>query len=134
VALWVKVRRARGEILFVPEAHAEHAWSTSTGQRSALKLYHVERNRLWLARALHGDLRAAGLLAFTALRYAAYLAAAPRAQAPDPALRGALARAVRDGLLRPLPPDVVDYLACPDPAPLAPYLAPMREQLRNPLA
>src|SRR6185503_11594056 len=103
VALWVKVRRARGEIRFRPEAWAEHAWSTSTGQRSALKLYHVERNRLWLARALLGDLRAAALLGFTGLRYAAYLATARRDdRAPGKPLRDALLRGLRDGMLGPL--------------------------------
>ncbi len=135
VALFVKVRRARGEIRFCPEAFAEHAWSTSTGVRSALKLYHVERNRLWLARALYGDVRAAALLGFTGLRYAAYLATSTRAErAAGAPLRSTLARAIGDGLFGRLPAEVAAYLACRDPAPLDPYFAPLAEQLRNPLA
>lgn len=142
VALWVRLRRHGAAIAFEPRARAVHSFSQSVGQRSAAKLYFVERNRLWLSRALWGTPRALALLPFTALRYGAYLLgglrAPPRPHGPHEATRGDLARALRagihDGLLPVLPRDLTDYLGAGRPAPLAPFFAPLSAQLKNPVA
>ena len=145
VALWIRLRRHRAGIAFVPQARAEHAFSQSTGQRSALKLYYVERNRLWLTRALWGTAQAAALLPFTGLRYASYLlggvgaprpAGGVRAASKDasaPALVKAFREALRDGLLAPLPEALRDYLAAGEPRSLRPYRAGLAAQLKNPV-
>ena len=153
VALWIKLRRHRAGIAFAPRARAEHAFSQSSGQRSALKLFHIERNRLWLLRALYGTPRTAALLAFTAARYAAYLAGGARAAArsrpggggrvrgdgvPHEAGAAELAKAFRDalreGLFAPVPAELRDYLAGGEAVALRPYFAPLAAQLKNPVA
>ena len=141
VALWVRLRRAGVRILFCPAASATHGFSLSTGARSALKLYQVERNRLWLLRALSGRPLAAALLPFTALRYLSYLlgrrAPARAEAAPASALAGAFARALRDGLFGPLPADVAGWFGPPPGLAglggLARYRARLRDQLRDPV-
>jgi GT2 family glycosyltransferase len=138
VALWIRLRRHHAGIAFAPRAQAEHAFSQSTGQRSALKLYYVERNRLWLLRALHGTARAAALLPFTALRYGSYLLAGLGAPAaPGGPSAAALARAfreaLRDGLTGPLPAALRDYLSGGRPVSLSPYRATLAAQLKNPV-
>ena len=146
VALWIKLRRHRAGIAFAPRARAEHAFSQSAGQRSTLKLFHIERNRLWLLRALYGTPRAAALLSFTAARYASYLLGAalesgpatpgagaePRASAAR--LAAAFRDALREGLFSEVPGELRDYLSSGDPVALAPFLAPLRAQLKNPVA
>lgn len=142
VALWIRLRRHGAGIVLEPQAQAVHSFSQSVGPRSAAKLYYVERNRLWLARALWGRARAAALLPFTTLRYAAYALAelraptrvAGHAQASRVELLRALGEAVTHGLGATLPPDLVGYLAAGRPAGLAPYFAPLGAQLRNPVA
>jgi GT2 family glycosyltransferase len=148
VALGLRVRWRGGRLALAPEAWAVHAWSRTTGQRSALKLYHVERNRLWLLRAIAGPARTVGRLPFTGLRYGAYATArlrpgrdagpapeGPGALAELRALGPALARALRDGLWAPLPDELVRYLG---PAPERQidrrFYAPLGDQLRDPTA
>jgi GT2 family glycosyltransferase len=141
VALGLKLRAAGARIAFAPEARAVHRWSASTGARSALKLYHVERNRLWLARALLGDVAAVGALPVTALRYASYALGAVRAgralgDARAGGLMRALLRGVAHGLGRPVPDELRRYLAGVR-LPLSllrRYLAPWRVQLGDPTA
>lgn len=135
VALWIKLRRAGAGIVFCPRATAVHAWSSTTGQRSAQKLYYVERNRLWLLRALRGEGGALLRLPFTALRYASYLVAAPlgsRTSRNDPGLAGAFARALRDGLSAELPEELRGYLGAGSLE--RRFFATLREQLKNPVA
>ncbi len=142
VALWLRLRRAGAQILFCPGAHAVHAWSSSTGQRSARKLYFVERNRLWLVRALRGRAMALVLLPFTLFRYAAYLARGRRTQtqtqAQDPTrtseMLGAFWHALLDGFARALPDDLASAFAVRGTTPsLRRYTARLRDQLRNPV-
>ncbi|MEO8704140.1 MAG: glycosyltransferase [Kofleriaceae bacterium] len=133
VALWIKLRRAGAEIRFRPDAWAEHAWSTSTGTRSALKLYHVERNRLWLSRALLGNARAAAMLGFTALRYGAHLVTGGASGVPDRGLAAAFRRALRDGIVQPVPADLLPYLGPERPLARS-YFASLRDQLVDPVA
>jgi len=47
--LGLRARWAAWECLYVPDALVEHRYSHSAGQASALKAYHVERNRLFVA-------------------------------------------------------------------------------------
>jgi GT2 family glycosyltransferase len=139
VALWLRLRGADAKILFCPSAHAVHAWSSSAGQRSARKLYFVERNRLWLLRALRGRAMALALLPFTALRYAAYLLQGRGAQAQGSEtargaeLLGAFWRALIDGLAGPLPDDLSGAFSRRNALSLRRYSARLRDQLRNPV-
>ncbi len=133
VALWIKLRRAGAGIRFCPRARALHAWSVSTGQRSARKLYYVERNRLWLARALLGDAGALARMPFTALRYGAYLAQGGGAVPREPGLAVAFVRALRDGWLQPVPEDLGAYLPRGSADALSGHFALLRDQLRNPV-
>jgi len=163
VALAIRVRRAGGEIRFVPSARGQHAFSASTGRRSGLKLYYVERNRLWVLRALWGLKAAMAATPFTVARLAAYTAwgryrkhrkqrRVPPAELQDraavdaagvgrneadsvtPELARALIRAWRDGF-RTRPNELITYLG-PEKAPadLWAYLAPLRAQLSDPTA
>jgi GT2 family glycosyltransferase len=133
VALWIKLRRAGAGIRFCPRARALHAWSVSTGQRSARKLYFVERNRLWLSRALLGDAGALARMPFTALRYGAYLAQAGAAGPRESGLAKAFAGALRDGWLQPVPEDLRAYLPRGEAGALGGHFARLRDQLRNPV-
>lgn len=141
VALGLKLRAFGVGIAFAPDARAVHRWSVSAGVRSALKLYHVERNRLWLARALLGDVVSAGLLPVTALRYASYAWGALRAgRSVSGEGQGELPRALLRGLVhglgRPVPDELRRYLAGVHLSlPLVRrYLAPWRVQLGDPTA
>jgi hypothetical protein len=107
-------------------------------------LYYVERNRLWLTRALFGAAGAAALLPFTGLRYGSYLlgglgARRPAAGQEEPghasgaALAKAFREALHDGLLAPLPEALRDYLSEGRPLSLRPYRATLRAQLKNPV-
>jgi GT2 family glycosyltransferase len=129
VALGLKLRSKGAEIRFCPQARATHGWSVSTGQRSALKLYYVERNRLWICRALWGG-RTWATLPFSALRFAAYAWA--RKGRREPGESAAFGRAWADGLVREVPEDVRAYFAGVR-VPRG-YFARMSEQLRNPVA
>lgn len=140
LAFGLRIRGRGGRVRFAPGAHAVHAFSQSTGKRSALKVYHVERNRLWLLRALRGDLQALARMAVTAGRYAAYALAGSRGSADASGasaatLARALLRGWRDGFTRPVPPDLYAYL---DGVTLAAlprsFFVPWREQLRDPTA
>jgi GT2 family glycosyltransferase len=129
VALWLKLRSRGAEMRFSSAARAHHSWSTSTGQRSTLKLYYVERNRLWICRALWGA-RAWASLPFSMLRYAAYAFASGGKRAPGES--AAFGRAWADGLVGEVPRDVREYLAgvrVPRK-----HFARLREQLKNPVA
>ena len=142
VAFWIRLRRHGAGIAFEPRAQAVHGFSQSVGQRSARKLYHIERNRLWLARALWGTRRALALLPFTGLRYAAYLVAGLGRPGGSEGQQGdggaelirAFRKALREGLGAPLPQDLVEYLRAGSDAALSPYFAPLRAQLKNPVA
>lgn len=128
VALWMKLRSLGEPIAFCPRARAMHRWSVHTGRQSAMKLYYVERNRLWLSRAVRGLPATVASLAFTALRYAAYsVPAAP----PTAGAAAALGRALREGLFGEVPQDVRDYFSGVRIRP-GDY-APLRDQLRNPV-
>jgi len=134
VALWIRLRLHGAEIRFCPTAWASHAWSASTGQRSAKKLYHVERNRLWLLRALFGTPRAAGLLPMTALRYAAYLARARSVGPGGSGLAKALQLALSEGLRGAVPAELGEYFrGCDASALPRSFFASLREQLANPV-
>jgi len=144
VALGIRVRRLGGTMRFCSEAHGVHRYSDSTGRRSALKLFYVERNRLWLQRALGGRALALATMPFTLLRFSAYALQLARYKARDQGksgqggskdLVGALLRAWRDGFLERLPPDLVPYLG-PNRAgvSLKQYQAPFIAQLRDPTA
>ncbi len=136
LALGLRVRGRGGGLRFCAQARGKHVFSQSTGRRSALKLFHVERNRLWLQRALGGRLRALSLMPFTGLRLAAYWKAQPgggaRAQNAD--LLETLLRAWRVGLFAPLPPELCTYLTGGLAIALRPYMAPLRNQLQDPTA
>lgn len=140
VALWLKVRRAGGEIEFCPTALGRHRFSESTGQRSALKLYHVERNRLWLLRALWGMGAVAMTTPFSVLRMGAYAWAARAGGVAGSAgesrtLAVALWRGWQDGLRIPVPGELVRYLGVEKaPSDLWSFVAPISEQLRDPTA
>jgi len=140
VALWLKVRRAGGEIEFCPTALGRHRFSESTGQRSAMKLYHVERNRLWLLRALWGNAAVAASTPFSVLRMGAYAWAArlkggAAATGESGPLMKALLRGWNDGLRLPVPEELVRYLGAERaPSDLWSYMAPLHEQLRDPTA
>lgn len=131
--LGVFLRLAGGVVRFRADAYATHAWSVSTGKRSATKLYLVERNRLWMIRAYGGRAAALATLPWTAVRYASY---ALRRGGPTEGGRAlpALARAVRDGLVSALPDDVRAYLG-PVRHRRMPrrHFATLREQLRDPV-
>jgi N-acetylglucosaminyl-diphospho-decaprenol L-rhamnosyltransferase len=140
VALWLKVRRAGGEIEFCPTALGRHRFSESTGQRSGLKLYHVERNRLWLLRALWGTASVALTTPFSVLRMATYAWSArvrggSASTGESRTLAAALWRGWRDGLRLPVPGELSRYLG-PEKAPsdLWAFVAPLSEQLRDPTA
>ncbi|MDZ4697850.1 MAG: glycosyltransferase family 2 protein [Deltaproteobacteria bacterium] len=141
VALWMKVRRAGGDIEFCPTALGRHRFSESTGQRSGLKLYHVERNRLWLLRALWGRAAVAVTTPFSVLRMGAYAWAARARGGAGSAgeesrmLAVALWRGWQDGLRLPVPDELQRYLG-PEKAPsdLWAFVAPLSEQLRDPTA
>lgn len=143
VALWLKLRRAGAGVALCPDARGRHAMSASTGLRSPLKLYHVERNRLWLLRALGGLPAALAPAPLSLARLGAYGVASLRAGAAAPAaarddraaLLGALLRGWRDGLTRPVPRELAGYLGPPRaPVDWWGYLAPLRAQLRDPVA
>ena len=144
VALGLRVRRLGGNMVFCSDAKGVHRYSDSTGRRSALKLFYVERNRLWLQRALGGRALALATMPFTLLRFSAYALQLARYKARDQGksgqggskdLVGALLRAWRDGFLERLPPDLVPYLG-PNRAgvSLKQYQAPFIAQLRDPTA
>jgi GT2 family glycosyltransferase len=134
VALWIRLRLRGAEIRFCPAAWASHAWSASTGQRSATKLYHVERNRLWLLRALFGMPRAAALLSMTALRYAAYVARAGGVGAGGSGLAKAIRLALTDGLRGAVPAELGEYFrGCDASALPSSFFASLREQLASPV-
>ncbi len=109
VALWIRLRLRGAEMRFCPGAWATHAWSAATGQRSPAKLFHVERNRLWLLRVLRGRPLAALLLFRTALRYAAYLRSHRDGVAAARGSAAMLAKAIREGLLTDVPTDLREY-------------------------
>lgn len=136
VALGLKARSVAAVIRLCPAARAEHQWSATAGQRSGLKLFHVERNRLWTMRAILGEARAAARMPFTALRYAAYAAAAQNVVSAGASLGGPLARGLRDGALGSIPTELRTYLG--DPTRLrnvaARYRLPLAEQLHDPTA
>ena len=120
---------------FCPSAWATHRWSAALGQRSASKLYYVERNRLWLVRALFGTPRAALLLGRTGLRYAAYLGAHRKAHAPATGSAAALAKAISEGLRTPIPADVSDYFrGCEASRLPRSFFASWSEELKSPIA
>ena len=133
VALWLRLRARGCAICFCPAARAVHGWSATTGQRSLLKLHYVERNRLWLCRALWGTPGALATLPFTALRYAAYLRGGAGAGSPGvPGAARTLFGALRDGLFGALPDDVRAFLA--GVRVRRSDFACFSEQLRNPVA
>ena len=154
VALGIRARGTGLDIAFVPEPLGQHRFSASTGQRSALKLYYVERNRVWVLRTVLGTLGAWGRLPFSILRYGAYAISMARAsrepnvasskEAPklDPqpgpspfGLLKTLAKAWWHGYLRPVPDGLTDYLKDCDPAVcFHPFVAPLSEQLKDPTA
>lgn len=139
VALGIKVRRMNAVVAFCPEARGIHEFSESTGRRSPLKLYQVERNRLWILRSLRGRKHALFTFPFTLLRFAAYVCPV-RARgaikgAPgglDPRWALVLARAWRDGLCTSLPDELSQYWGETAPRSLRGYYAPLAVQLRDP--
>jgi GT2 family glycosyltransferase len=132
VALWIRLRLARAEVRFCPWAWATHGWSASVGQRSSLKLFYVERNRLWLLRALRGTARAALLLSRTGLRYASYLRSPGKSGGAAHA--GTFARAISTGLFRTVPDDVRAYFAKCDGSVLPrSFFGTWSEELTSPL-
>jgi GT2 family glycosyltransferase len=134
VMLGVRLRLLGAEVRFCPDAFATHAWSVATGKRNVEKLRLVERNRLWMLRAARGRAAAAATLAWTALRYGAYLARPGSAERTGNAPR-AFWRAVHDGLVAELPDDVHAYLRGCEGRGLPRWcFASLREQLRNPVA
>jgi GT2 family glycosyltransferase len=144
VALGLRVRRLGGAMSFCAQAKGVHRFSDTTGRRSALKLYYVERNRLWLQRALGGRALALATMPFTLLRFAAYAAQLARptsrakgqsGQGGSKELAGALLRAWSDGFFNALPCDLVPYLG-PNLAgvSLKQYQGPLLAQLRDPTA
>jgi GT2 family glycosyltransferase len=135
VALWIRLRARGADMRFCPAAWATHSWSAAAGQRSPRKLFHVERNRLWLVRATRGNVRAALLLVRTALRYGAYLWAARGASTASRGSAAALAKGILDGLLQPLPDDVAEYFRdCREYRLPKGVFANREEELRNPVA
>lgn len=141
VALGLRVRRLGGALAFCAQAQGQHRFSDTTGPRSALKLFHVERNRLWLLRALGGRGLAVATMPFTLGRFAAYAARSKyrfeggtAASAPS-TLCSALLRAWKEGLFAPLPQDLVPYLGVNHAnVSLHQYMAPFAAQLRDPTA
>ncbi|MDX2022387.1 MAG: hypothetical protein SF187_19280 [Deltaproteobacteria bacterium] len=144
LALGLKVRRQGGGIVFCSAARAVHRFSDTTGKRSALKLFYVERNRLWLQRALAGRVLCFATFPFTVLRYFSYALHMLRAKGGGshqqagpgfPDLLTALLRGWFTGLFLDLPRDLVPYLGeNRDGVSLRRFVAPLREQLRDPTA
>jgi N-acetylglucosaminyl-diphospho-decaprenol L-rhamnosyltransferase len=135
VALWIRLRLRGAEICFCPAAWATHSWSAATGQRSPAKLFHVERNRLWLVRALRGRPLATLLLFRTVLRYAAYLRSHRDGVAAAHGSAAMLAKAIWDGLLTEVPQDVRDYFRGCDVSQLPrTVFATWTEELTSPFA
>lgn len=139
LALGLRVRQLSGRIEFCTLPLGIHDFSASTGRRSELKLYHVERNRLWLQRVLGGRVRALSRMPFTGLRLGAYWCAQKikRAEAPggDGAkLSRALLRGWRDGLFADVPEELRGYLSGGSAIDLRPFIAPLSAQLKDPTA
>lgn len=144
VALGLRVRRLGGTVKFCAEAQGEHRFSDTTGARSPLKLFHVERNRLWLQRAWGGRARAAATMPFSVARFAGYAAQLARSSnraagdtmgSSSTALGITLLRAWKEGLFAPLPQDLVPYLGINHAnVSLRQYMAPLAAQLRDPTA
>jgi N-acetylglucosaminyl-diphospho-decaprenol L-rhamnosyltransferase len=144
VALGLRVRRQGGKLKFCAQATGEHRFSDITGPRSALKLFHVERNRIWLQRALGGRSLALLSMPFTILRFTCYGFALFGLQKPAPGeavppnalvLGLTLLKAWKSGFASVLPLEIAAYLG-PNGArvSLRPFMAPFREQLRDPTA
>ena len=134
VMLGVRLRLLGAEVRFRPDAFATHAWSVATGKRHAEKLRLVERNRLWMLRAMRGRAMAAAALGWTALRYGSYLAHRGGGERSGNAPR-AFWRAIRDGLFAELPDDVAAYLrGCEGRALPRWCFASLRDQLRDPVS
>ena len=136
VALGLRVRRLGGRLRFCAQARGLHRFSNSTGRRSALKLFHVERNRLWLQRTIASSARTLATMPFTWLRFAAYLKSQQSSivNAESVNLLPILLRAWKVGMFAPVPQELRTYLAGGTSLPLLPFVAPLRNQLQDPTA